>query len=129
MVLDAKQFVSSSGEGTLALQGRTEDLATLERVQSITDASSFVCRRAERGLARALDASCHTPLGVDAITIDHDHLLLRAWIGLPDGSQWIADELSGPAADPEALAGQLAQRLNSVGARQLLATAQEMAGA
>ena len=71
-----------------------EDLATLERVQSITDASSFVCLRAERGLARALDASCHTPLGAHAITIDHDHLLLRAWIGLPDGSPSIADELS-----------------------------------
>jgi hydroxymethylbilane synthase len=129
VVLDAEQFVPCPGQGTLALEGRTEDQATLERVRSITDRSSFVCLLAERALARALDASCHTPLGAYAVNIDHDRLLLRAWIGLPDGSQWIADELSGSAADPEALGAQLAKRLNSVGARQLLSQAQEMAGA
>jgi porphobilinogen deaminase len=51
---------------------------------------------------------------------------LRAWVGLPDGSTWCADELTGDSADHEALAQALAARLNAVGAGELLRAAEAM---
>ena len=50
---------------------------------------------AERAFARGLGASCNTPVGALATLTASDVVELRAWIGLPDGSQWIADERTG----------------------------------
>ena len=45
---------------------------------------------------------------------------MRAWVGLPDGSAWIADELIGGFYDPEALGRRVAERMLDAGAAGLL---------
>ena len=55
-------------------------------------------------------------------------LHLRAWVGLPDGSAWLSDELYGSVEDPPALARAMAGRLRTAGAEALLARAGEMTG-
>ena len=67
------------------------------------------CSLAERAVAGALGADCESAIGVHA---DGDRI--RAWVGAPDGSAWIADELVG--GTPE----QMAERLLSMGAARLL---------
>jgi len=125
--LDRERFVPAPGQGILALEGRAEDTRTRDAVQAITDNDAFACLLAERALARELDASCHTPLGAYAAPAGCGCLLLRAWVGLPDGSQWASDELLGGFYDPEALGRRVAERLRLAGAGELLARAQEMA--
>ncbi len=121
--LDPLRFVPAPGQGTLALQARAGDTRVHDTLSAIGDDAALACLRAERALARELDASCDTPLGAWA-TLDGGHeagrLRLRAWIGLPDGSAWIADELSGDPGDPEALGREVAGRLLAVGAAELL---------
>jgi hydroxymethylbilane synthase len=119
-VLDPARFVPSPGQGTLALEGRAEDEATGAAVQAITDAKSLACLQAERAVAHALEASCNTPLGVYAYDYGCGCLHLRAWVGLPDGSAWVDDELLGGFYDPEALGRRVAERLVSAGAGELL---------
>jgi hypothetical protein len=51
-------------------------------------------------------------------------LELSVWLGLPDGSHWIADRIRG---DSRALPGELVARLESVGARELLRAAEATA--
>jgi hydroxymethylbilane synthase len=126
-VLELANFVPSPGQGVLALQGRADDERTTAAVQAITDSEAFACLRAERALAHALDASCHTPLGVYAAAAGCGCLELRAWVGLPDGSRWLRDELVGGFYDPESLGLRVAERLQTLGARELLARAEEMA--
>jgi hydroxymethylbilane synthase len=125
-VLDPERFVPAPGQGTLAIELRAADLDTRGAFASIGDAAALDCLLAERTLAHQLEASCDTPLGAHAV-IAGERMLLRAWIGLPDGSQWIVDELTGAAARPEALARELARRLLSAGARELLAQAERTA--
>jgi hydroxymethylbilane synthase len=126
-VLDPERFVPAPGQGVLALQGRTDDARASEAVGEITDEEAFACLLAERALAGALHASCHTPLGACAIPAGRGCLHLRAWVGLPDGSAWVSDELLGGAYDPEALGRDVAARLNLVGAGEMLRRAEEMA--
>jgi hydroxymethylbilane synthase len=127
-VLDPERFVPAPGQGALALEGRAGDERTRAAVTAITDEAALACLLAERALARELGASCHTPLGAHALPGAEGGMLLRAWVGLPDGSQWIADELGGALAEPEALGAEVAGRMSAAGARELLGRAQEMAG-
>jgi hydroxymethylbilane synthase len=74
----------------------------------------------------ALDASCHTPIGAHARECD-GALRLSAFVGLPDGSHWIRDELDGDGAEPAALGTAVAERLEAAGARELLDEAERAA--
>jgi hydroxymethylbilane synthase len=125
--LDPARFVPSPGQGALALEGRADDARLREAVQAITDATTFAALQAERAVAHALGASCNTPLGAHAIDYGCGCLHLRAWVGLPDGSAWVADELLGGFYDPEALGRRVAERLLSAGAGELLRQAEELA--
>jgi hydroxymethylbilane synthase len=122
-VLDPGTFVPAPGQGTLALEGRAGDESCRAAVAAITDSGAFACLLAERALARELEADCDTPLGAHALPEPGDGLLLRAWVGLPDGSRWVVDELAGERADPDGLGRAIAARLKSVGAGELLEAA------
>jgi hydroxymethylbilane synthase len=126
--LDPTRFVPAPGQGTLALQARVGDEAVRNALTAIGDAGALACLAAERAFARELGASCNTPVGAWASAEGGRRLRLRAWIGLPDGSEWIADELGGERRDPAALGRALAERMRSVGAAEMLARA-EQAGA
>ena len=104
-VLDAERFVPAPGQGVLALQGRSADDRAREAAQAITEEDAFACLLAERALARELGASCNTPLGAYAVPAGCGCLHLRAWVGLPDGSAWIGDQLLGGFYDPQQLGG------------------------
>jgi uroporphyrinogen III methyltransferase/synthase len=54
-------------------------------------------------------------------------LTLTSFVGLPDGSEWIRDELAGSPDEPEALAAAMADRLFSAGAAALLERATAVA--
>jgi len=127
-VLDAERFVPAPGQGALALEGRAGDERVAEAVREIVDADAFACLLAERALARELGASCHTPLGAHAVPAGDGRLNLRAWVGLPDGSAWVVDELAGSPEDPEALGRLVAERMDAAGAGDLLQRAEETAG-
>jgi len=113
-------FVPAPGQGALLVQVRTGD----ERARHINDPITERCVMAERALARSLNATCNTPLGASAVPASGSDVMLRAWIGLPDGSHWIEDELTGPAADVGAA---VSERMTKAGARELLDQAEEMA--
>jgi hydroxymethylbilane synthase len=123
--LDATRFVPAPGQGALALQARAGDMTAIAAVEGILDRDATACLTAERTLAQALDASCNTPLGAHATTTGRD-LLLRAWVGLPDGSEWVSDELLGDFHEPVDLGRQMAERMDAAGARDLLRRAEEM---
>jgi hydroxymethylbilane synthase len=121
-VLDVARFVPAPGQGTLVLQSRAGDDSTARALQAIGDRDALACLLAERAVARALDASCDTPLGAHA-TISADAMRLRAWVGVPDGSAWIVDERTGDARAPQALAGEVARRMELAGAGAILKAA------
>jgi len=125
-LLDPARFVPAPGQGALALQGRAGDGEAAAAVQRISDARALAALRAERALARALGADCHTALGAHA-QLHEDGLLLRGWVGLPDGSAWALDEQAGSLHSPEALGELVAERLRAVGAEELLEGARELA--
>jgi hydroxymethylbilane synthase len=110
------EMVPAAGQGALAITVRADDGAAREAVGRVSDATAARCLAAERALVRALEADCHTPVGAHA-ELDGD-LVLRAFVGAPDGAMWVRDEQRGP--DPEALGDEVARRLRAAGADEVL---------
>ncbi len=125
-LLDPVHFVPAPGQGALALEGREDDDDARRAAQGITDVQALAALRSERALARALGADCHTPLGAHALA-QGEGLLLRGWVGVPDGSAWALDEQTGDATAPELLGERVAARLRAVGAEEILAQARDVA--
>jgi hydroxymethylbilane synthase len=126
-MLDAARFVPAPGQGALALQARAGDASVKQAAEAILDKDASACLTAERAVASALGASCDTPLGAHAAPAGCGCLELRAWVGLPDGSEWLSDELLGGFYDPQELGRRMAERMQAIGARELLRRAEEMA--
>jgi hydroxymethylbilane synthase len=123
-----EELVPAPGQGCLVLEARSDDEAAREAAASLTETDALAALTAERAVVTALEATCNTPIGSWA-RLDGGSLRLTAFVGLPDGSHWIRDDFAGDAADPAALGGEVASRLEAAGARDLLAEAEREAGA
>ena len=113
---EALDFVPAPGQGTLALEIRADDHHTRASIDSLNHAPTFAALRTERAAVRVLEASCHTPVGIHA-----QDGTIRGFVGLPDGSAWVADEVAGEDGE------ELARRMLAAGAGDLLAQAEAMA--
>ena len=120
-------FVPAPGQGVIAVQAR-EGSAAADIAAAVSHGRTMACLRAERAAVRELAASCHTPVGIHA-----DGVAIRGFAGLPDGSEWIVDEVAvagDEASDAIVEAGRaLARRMLAAGATDLLRAAEAMAAA
>jgi hydroxymethylbilane synthase len=128
--LEGAVFVPAPGQGFLLVQGRAGSNFGIEDgagaavgssaatggsspslLDGVDDAAARSALDAERAVVGRLDASCRTPVGVHC-----QGGRLTAFVGLPDGSEWLIDEASDAAT--------LADRMLSAGAADLLARAE-----
>jgi hydroxymethylbilane synthase len=116
-------MVPAAGQGALALQVRAGDTAAAEAAAAVLDFDAARELTAERAAVALLEATCATPIGVHA-RIEGERLGIEAFVGLPDGSEWLRDRVEGEAAEPAAAGVLLAERLLSAGARDILTRAE-----
>jgi hydroxymethylbilane synthase len=114
------EFVPAAGQGALAIEGRAGTLDAT-RLAAVNHPPSYACVTAERHLVHALGASCNTPVGAHARWIGEGRLQIDGWVGLPDGSAWLRDSVSG---EPVGIGLECAQRMLAAGAAELLARAE-----
>ena len=119
--LDGELFVPAPGQGILALEARVADADAARAVALVNDAATFAALGAERAAVRVLNASCDTPVGAHARPLPDGGFALRGFAGLPDGSEWLIDELTGPSGEL------LGERMLAAGAAELLGRATAMA--
>jgi hydroxymethylbilane synthase len=117
--ISTERMTPAAGQGALALQVRADDEASEAAAVGVGDEEALRALSAERAAVKLLGASCATPIGVYA-RVEGEQLRIEAFLGLPDGSEWLRDGLEGPAAVPSAAGSFLAERLLSAGARDLL---------
>jgi hydroxymethylbilane synthase len=133
--IPAEQMTPAAGQGALILQTRVRDHAAKAAAAAIGDDAALMELTAERAVVALLEATCATPIGVRATLggdgaadpgAERGGIVIDAFVGLPDGSEWIRDSLEAEAGGEPALAGaELAQRLLGAGARELLDRAEE----
>jgi hydroxymethylbilane synthase len=65
-LLDPALFTPAVCQGILAIQTRADDQRSISIVRPLDDAGTRACAAAERAVAMAVGASCHTPVGAYA---------------------------------------------------------------
>jgi hydroxymethylbilane synthase len=117
-----EQMLPAAAQGVVGiecLENATELRAVLAKLNHDTSVQTTL---AERAIARVLEASCQSPVATFA-TIDGEEMCVTALVAMPDGSTFIRDSISGPAADAVQLGETLAARLLESGAAEMLEAA------
>ena len=119
--LSLDTFLPAPGQGALALETRTDDAVTRQRVAAIHDETLGLCVDAERSFLAALEGGCQVPIGAYARK-EGEELRMRAMVTSPDGSRVIRGSDSVPFGEsaPKELAGRLAEEFLSKGAEEIL---------
>lgn len=117
--IPVERMVPAAGQGSLALQVRSADEETGEAAAAIGDLGAMRELTAERTVVALLDATCASPLGAHA-KVEGERIAIDAFVGLPDGSEWLRDRLEGSAEEPALAGAELTQRLLDAGAREIL---------
>jgi hydroxymethylbilane synthase len=126
--LPSESMTAAAGQGSLLLQIRDGDEASLRVLEPITDGPALRELTAERTVVSLLGATCNSPLGVHGrVEPPSGRMRIDAFVGLPDGSEWIRDRIEGDSTEPMLLGAELAQRLLGAGAREILDGAEGMA--
>ncbi len=117
--IPTRAMVPAAGQGALVLQVRSGDEAPRAAAARVGHAPSLAELAVERATIARLGADCTTPVGVRA-QFEAGEVAVEAFVGLPDGSEWIRDRVIGAAGKPAALGQLLARRLLAAGARDIL---------
>jgi len=124
--VDPECMTPAPGQGCLALEAPAGDERVAELAARVTDRDALVRLTAERAVTSELDASCRTPIGVHATLAGDDSgpLTINTFVGLPDGSTWLRDRVEGEGSGAVALGREMARRLVTAGAPDILAAAE-----
>jgi hydroxymethylbilane synthase len=130
----AGTMTPAAGQGALVLQARTGDEEAKRAAAAIGEERALLELTAERAVVALMDATCATPIGVHATLGDGADdsappggtIAIDAFVGLPDGSEWIRDRVEAQADEPALAGAMLAERLLSAGAREILDRAETL---
>ena len=118
--LTPEEILPAASQGVIGIECRADDTALREVLLQLEDPNTHQTTAAERTVARHLEADCQSPIASYA-TLKGSSLTLSALVASADGRQILRESMETPAADAEQLGLDVAERLLSQGAADLLA--------
>lgn len=113
-------ILPAGGQGAVGIEYRVKDAHVLKLLQVLHHEPTATRVEAERAMNKRLEGGCQVPIGCFAEFEQDGSLYLRGLVAEPYGEKVIADELRGPGKDAEAMGLQLAEKLLSAGADEIL---------
>ena len=119
-IIPADISLHAVGQGALGIECRAGDTEILEVIKVLEDGASRDRTLAERSFLRELEGGCQVPIGVNT-SIEGETLTLVGMVASLDGKQLVKDTVTGNRRDAEQLGKDLANKLRSLGAGDILA--------
>ncbi len=108
------------GQGALGIECVESKDEVLELIKVLEHAPTSQRCLAERSFLHELEGGCQVPIGVNSF-IDGDELVLTGMVASLDGKRLIRDKEKGLAINSEKIGKDLAEKLKSQGAGEILA--------
>jgi hydroxymethylbilane synthase len=113
------QMIPAVGQGAIAIEIRSDDTELMEIVNHINHPASFCAVTAERAFLHTLDSGCQFPVGAYAVC-NEKQVRITGFAASEDGKELIKSQVVGSIAEPEVAGKQLAEKLITKGAKDLL---------
>ncbi|AXH11321.1 hydroxymethylbilane synthase [Halarcobacter bivalviorum] len=124
--IPTSDMIPSMGQATLGIE-TLDNPELVELLSVIHDKNAEIESTIERDFVRTLEGGCQVPIGVKATIIDENSVEVRAIVGMPDGSEYIQEDLIADINDYKNIGKTLAQTFIDQGAKELLARAEKVA--
>jgi hydroxymethylbilane synthase len=119
------EMIPSMGQGALGIEA-INDPEVLAIVAKLEDEFSRIETTIERDFVDELDGGCHVPIGVNATVLENEDVIVRAALGLPDGSKVLSDSKLISKHNYKTFGREFAQEFIAKGAKELLKDAEAM---
>jgi hydroxymethylbilane synthase len=120
--LPVANFVPAVGQGTLAIEIRSEDKQIADLASKINDKSAWQAITAERTFLQALGGGCRAPIAALG-SMSGRTLKLTGMVAGPVGTQILHAAEKGDALNPEQIGNNLASKMVQLGASSLITKA------
>lgn len=107
VTLPENTFIPAPAQGILAVEIREDNETVKELMAAISDQNTIIQMSAERSFLKALNGSCHIPVGAFC-EINAETIVLYGLYGLEDGSRVVTRSIEGAPEEAENLGKQLA---------------------
>ncbi len=119
-------MIPSMGQATLGIE-TLDNPELVELLSVLHDKNAEIEATIERDFVRTLEGGCQVPIGVKATILDENSVDVRAIVGMPDGSEYIQEDIIASIEDYQNIGKELAQTFIDQGAKELLARAEKVA--
>jgi hydroxymethylbilane synthase len=117
--LEPPDWLPAVGQGALAVEYRAADDSVASLLAPLVDHETALRCTCERAMNAVLEGSCDVPIAAHA-AIDGRRITLTGAVGDAASQRWLRAEGTGAADAPEALGREVAARLLSAGAGDLI---------
>ena len=124
--IETDVMIPSMGQATLGIE-TTDNEEIIKLVSVLNDKDAHIESTIERSFVDTLQGGCQVPIGVKATIIDEHSIRVQAIVGMPDGSEYIEEDITSDIEDFENIGQNLAQTFIDQGAKELLAKAELLA--
>ena len=119
-ILPPTESLPAPGQGALGVECRADRADLIAMMGALDHRDTARCVHAERAMSRALSGNCLLPLAALGEP-EGERIRLRGLVASRDGTRIARSEVTGAAHDPGALGCELAERLRTLGADEILA--------
>ncbi|MWD26801.1 hydroxymethylbilane synthase [Aquicoccus sp. SCR17] len=105
-----EEMLPAVAQGAIGIERRAEDRRAAAMLEAIHDGETALRLAAERAFLAALDGSCETPIAGLA-QLAGGELRLRGQVLRPDGSEALAEDVTGPVEDGATIGRAMGARL------------------
>jgi hydroxymethylbilane synthase len=117
--LPSDYFLPAVGQGTLAIEARSDDKEIIETVASLNHRPTWQSITAERAFLSALGGGCRAPIAALG-TVNSTSLKLEGMVADARGKKILRSSEEGSATSPEGPGLRLAQKLLAMGAVEFI---------
>ena len=117
--LSAEKSLPAVGQGALGIEIRKGDKEIISLISSLVHKKTMIEVSAERAFNATLEGGCSVAIGAYA-TSNNDELHLKGMVGNVDSGVILRAEEAGDVSEPNALGELVANKLLSMGAKELL---------
>ncbi len=123
--ISLEEMIPSMGQGALGIEA-VNDEEVLAIVAGLEDEYSRIETTIERDFVDELEGGCHVPIGVSATVLEDDSVIIKAILGLPDGTEILSDSKIISKQNYKSVGREMAKEFIEQGAREILSRAEGM---